>query len=116
MEDITTLDQWNNVTTTQFKQVGGGSFLSYFGGSLANILREVYPKEPWLPVHGHGYWKDVQNQRNFFENVREQLGLSIDDLYTTPKDTLMKAGAASFIVKYYNGNLKKGSEATFVSY
>ena len=62
-------------------QRGGRGLFQYFP-SLAHALKAVYPDVPWqvskLATVGktpHGFWNDVNNQKEFFEQAGKELGI-----------------------------------------
>jgi hypothetical protein len=53
---------------------GGSTLLNrYYGGSITNMLRSLYPSHEWKP------WKFTQAPRNFWRNM-DNLRLYIDEL------------------------------------
>ena len=63
-------------------EVNGQILLIYHKGSIVkrnyyNFTNAEYPDQR-IPV---GYWNDLQNQRNFFENMMQTLQLTHDELW-----------------------------------
>jgi hypothetical protein len=54
------------------------------------------------------YWKDLENQRTFFDGLASQLRITHPDDWSkyTAEDIIQQGG--SFIRRYYNGSLSKG--------
>lgn len=53
-----------------------------YGGSLTAALRDIYPEHSWdLTKFAHAkapsdYFDDVNNQRKFLDNLKQQLGIT----------------------------------------
>lgn len=72
---------WYGVSRQELMRLGGRGLFQYFP-SLAEALKAVYPDVPWQPskfvINGktpHGFWSNVANQRGFFEEIAQDLGL-----------------------------------------
>jgi hypothetical protein len=73
-------------------------------------LQSVYPEHKWTDLKvTHGYWKDGQNQRLFFDKLAPKLGVHRPEDWAkvTTKSVIEEGG--SFVTNYYNGSLIKGS-------
>jgi hypothetical protein len=99
--------------------------LSYKGSIVKrnyyNFTNAEYPDQR-IPV---GYWNDLQNQRNFFENMMQTLQLTHDELWNLKcisiintksclrslDNDLVKYKASSLIIHKYNGSVKKGQSS-----
>jgi hypothetical protein len=55
-----------------------------------------------------GYWKDVKNQRAFFDSVQKELNIqTLEDWYSVPVSKIIKLGGY-FVANHYNSSLLKG--------
>jgi hypothetical protein len=78
-------------------------------------LQATYPEHEWSRknVHPIGYWKDIKNQRHFFEQLAIKLNIQKpEDWYGVLRSTILKEGAY-FVSSYYNGSLVKGTKDKF---
>lgn len=73
-------EDWYNVTPTAIVNEIGNTLLKIYGYNLYNMLSDIYPEYEWLPwkfVKAPGnFWKDIKNQRKFFDWVGKTLGVS----------------------------------------
>jgi hypothetical protein len=75
-------------------------------------LGAIYPEHQWREpkqAKQRFYWKDINHQRQFFN----QAALALDiqhphDWYTVKIETLTKMGG-HFIKKYYNSSVTRGT-------
>jgi hypothetical protein len=100
---ITSLSGWYSVSRTKFSELGGGGlFLQYPHRSLIQCLKELYPTHEWKEwkhsVVGVGFWKSLQNQRQFMDWVSEELKFkSKEDWYSVVvTETLYNLGGMFF--------------------
>eukprot|EP01027_Heterolobosea_sp_BB2_P009730 GEZU01014328.1.p1 GENE.GEZU01014328.1~~GEZU01014328.1.p1 ORF type:complete len:409 (-),score=52.61 GEZU01014328.1:123-1349(-) len=82
-------DDWYKISRAELFRLGGGSTIvnNYYGGSLMQALSAVYPEHEWLPwrfsTSPPGFWKDLNNQRRFFDWAARQLHISnLDQWYS----------------------------------
>jgi hypothetical protein len=55
----------------------------------------------------HGYWNDINNQRQFFDQLAEKLGVQrLEDWYEVDHSIVLKEGP--FISKQYNRSVLRG--------
>lgn len=110
---------WGKVTNLFISQKGGKSLLAHFRGSLFNALSSIYPgslslclhdleiswNKAWfqhLPLQKKGYWRDKQNQRNFFDALQKELSIqNPEDWGKITRLQLKKSGASTLINHYY---------------
>jgi hypothetical protein len=89
-------------------------------------LKAIYPKYKWKDKRKEepkekkskeisrdqqpfGYWKDINNQRTFFDNLGRELNIQQpEDWYTVDVRTVVKKGG-SFIHYHYNSSLIEGN-------
>ena len=62
---------------------GGWDVLQRYNSSLEEALERIYPDYEWnqdlfVPTERHpiGYWSKVENQRNFFDKIGKELGIT----------------------------------------
>jgi hypothetical protein len=56
-----------------------------------------------------GYWKDITNQKEFFDQLATKWNIqNLDDWNNVTREMAKKEGG-SFIDTYYNGSLKQGT-------
>jgi hypothetical protein len=72
----------------------------------------VYPDYDWeaqgAPKKPSGYWNDIENQREFFDELAEKLNIQKpEDWYSVRVDTVRQHGG-SFLVNQYNNSLIRG--------
>jgi hypothetical protein len=77
-------------------------------------LKAVYPEQEWKGVQPRiafkpkGYWRDIKNQRAFFDQLAKKLDISKPaDWYHISAETVQKLGGA-FVHYQYNDSLVKG--------
>lgn len=116
LEDYSTR---NNITATDWYKVNiktldekpSQLLKEEFRGSLFDALSTVYPTVKWYPwkfKHQNvplGYWSEIANQKKFFDELAEQIGIkNLDDWYgVLSKRLLMEYGGGGLLDKY-NGS------------
>jgi hypothetical protein len=70
-------------------------------------LAVAYPEHKWRVPHRHykphGYWKDVDNQRKFLDQLASKLNIQRpEDWYSVPSATIFKEGG-NFVYTIYKG-------------
>lgn len=103
---------WYSVTNRQIDEAGAGHALrAIYGGSLVRALREVYPGHSWLPwrfsATSRGYWKHVQNRKEFLDWAARELGHDPVDLRiwsngAVTKQQLDALGGSGLLESYAN--------------
>jgi hypothetical protein len=79
--ELKSMEDWYKVTPTQIRKlIGGGLFRNYFGDSLIQALKKVYPDFQWQSwkfskVH-RGFWKDSKNTDEYMSWMQDQLGIT----------------------------------------
>jgi hypothetical protein len=74
-------------------------------------LQSVYPEHSkiWKEYKGKGYWKDLQNQRAFFDSLAVKLNIQKpEDWYNIQGSSLWKEKGGHFIKNHYNSSLIAG--------
>eukprot|EP01121_Diplochlamys_sp_Union-15-3_P013862 TRINITY_DN4362_c0_g1_i1.p1 TRINITY_DN4362_c0_g1~~TRINITY_DN4362_c0_g1_i1.p1 ORF type:complete len:431 (-),score=54.16 TRINITY_DN4362_c0_g1_i1:183-1475(-) len=103
-------DDWYNISQADIYRHGGRGLLAYYEESPAKALTMVYPDVPWLMWKftsvPRGFWKDVSNQRKFFDWIRSHHSFSsLDDWYHKPKALVHTNGGGGLLETYYNDSL-----------
>jgi hypothetical protein len=89
------------------------SYLSFYSAGDVLILvalAAAYPEHTWKTKDHKsiGYWKDIKNQRSFFDVLAVKLNVKKpEDWYSVRLDTVLMNGG-SFIISYYNGSVRRG--------
>jgi hypothetical protein len=83
------------VDLKQLIDIGGSHLLTVFGGSLSNLLLNVYPNYDWLPwkftMLPQRYWDDVKNQRKFMQWASKELNIKeMNDWYKATHRVFLK--------------------------
>lgn len=93
---IKEMEDWYNISLKEvlpFFQ-NPNQFEQHYSNSLFKFLRSAYPDYNWLPWKfneklSKAYWKDLQNQRQYFDWLGQQLGVQkLEDWYLQSALTL----------------------------
>lgn len=115
------MEAWYGITPEAIRELGVEKIIERdFGGSIHAALRAGFPTHTWhawrfanyeTPI---GFWKDVVNQRAFFEWVSQDLGFKGDlaGFYYTTGSALREKGGV-FIHHRYGGNLAAALTASY---
>ena len=71
---LKSMEDWKKVTSKQIRENGGGGILNHFNFNLQSILEKVYKNYSWnfhpkREIKPKGYWKNIDNQKHFFNNL-----------------------------------------------
>jgi len=115
--NITKLEDWYGVKYDDIEKKGGRTLLLYHINSVNELLKFHYPDFHWDTtkfVHMRsGYWKNLENQRTFLENIAIDLGIKhFEDWYFVRKCDITKRGGRGLLF-YYNGSLKKALSSIY---
>jgi hypothetical protein len=67
----------------------------------------VYPE--YVPEK-YVYWKDKQNQKAFFDQLTAKWNIrKLEDWNNVTKEMVLKEKGSSFITRYYEDSLQKGT-------
>jgi hypothetical protein len=102
---VKTLEDWNKITVNQFRQIGGSSgtrLLQIYGNSLDKILKTLYPNHQWkIKRKPRGYWKNLDNQRAFLDQIRSSLGIkNLNDWNNVTTVQLVQVGGSRMLTMY----------------
>lgn len=115
LEDLQTklgikeLDGWYSMNGTDLISIGGARLLDIYGGSLSRLLAAVYSEHPWdlsrFSSKPHGYWKSMENQQRFMNELSLKLHLpDLDGWYSVPLKKISSAGGGT-LLNVYGGSL-----------
>src|SRR5688572_3840282 len=81
-----------------------------YGGSLVKALLNIYPDYNWkvwkFDVIPKGFWKDMTNQRNFFDWVGGELNVKTkEDWYKINSRDVTRKRDHKLLRKYYKDSL-----------
>lgn len=114
---ITKFQDWYQISAEEVRRHGGSSLLSQFGGSLKKTLAAVRAQSPWNPLEfkhapvtppvSSGHWKDMTNQRNFFEKLAKQFNIKHwTDWYNVSREDIQRNGGSGLLNHYANSHLQ----------
>ena len=115
--DTSKAEQWHAIKAADIIAKGGKGILYHYGGSLSSALESIYPGYVRPPESdaesglrkARGHWKDVNNQRTFFDQAAKQLGISSsnpEEWYKVSKEDIIKLGGSG-ILQYYQNSFTK---------
>lgn len=92
--------------------------LDDFDGSVVSALKTCFPDHKWqvwkFAKVPQGWWADQANQRLFFEEAGEELGVGkLDDWYGVSRRQLVNVSGVSLLVDFYKNNLFLALSAVF---
>jgi hypothetical protein len=75
-------------------------------------LQAVYPDHKFTAIDQKpaGYWKDVNNQRAFFDELATKLNIEKPEDWNQVTRKKVIENNGSFIISYYNGSLLQGTK------
>jgi hypothetical protein len=72
-------EDWYGITAQDLNRAGAAQIIYFFGRSLIDVLRGLYPEFTWNPslfsFVPRNHWKHKENQRSLFDWVAEQIGV-----------------------------------------
>ena len=79
---------------------------------IKKLLTTIYPNHQWkfesLKINPNEYFKDIENQRKYMNELYEKFNLiSLDDWLTVPKFRITQNGGQSLLKFYYKNDLEK---------
>jgi hypothetical protein len=83
---------------------------SHCSNSFIVALQTAYPEHSqiWKEYKQKGYWKDVENQRLFFDQIVKKLNIQTQEDWQGKYSEIIEAGG-NFVNVHYNGSLVKGN-------
>lgn len=91
-------EDWYQVSHKDIEEYGGSGLLSgYYHNSSVFALTTIYPEKKWDVlkfVHiPPGTWKELSNQRTFFEQLAQSLNIQHwEDWYHVTKEKILEKG------------------------
>ena len=116
------LEDWRKITKKDLIKNGGERLIVYYySNKLQNLLLSIYPNYPWNfhspdKFNSYSYFKSIENQRKFMENLFIKLKLnSLDDWKSISKSKIIEHGGKSLIL-HYNGDLPRLFNSVYPSH
>lgn len=113
--DFADYHSWYTVDTKIINNYGGAGLLSRFGGSPQKLITSVLTEFPFDPLEfrsGHSHWMNLQNHRQFFDNLGKKLEInSFEDWYDVPGEILIMNGGSSMIHRSNDSRVQALREA-----
>ena len=115
-------DDWYSITVSKVESKGGRLLLEYYGQSLVNLLKFVYPEHPWQIWRFHqvsaGFWDDISNQKMYFDWLAEQLNINdLQDWYNIKEDQWRDKDKLRFLLSSkYGDSLAKALKTIYPHY
>lgn len=107
------LKNWEDLYNIKYHHIinnGGRELLKYYGNSVLNVIRGVYPEYPLKVWRFHlpaGHWKDPKNQKSFFDEVGKEIGIKHwEEWYNVKTSTLQEYGI-TLVSDYFGGSVSK---------
>ena len=98
------MDDWYGITEKQILENGGVTLLNKYGESPSKLVMAVYDTHQWQQSRfntQHGYWNNKDNQRDFMDQLGNQLGFKeMDDWYGITQKQLHENGGVTLLDKY----------------
>jgi len=104
---IKSIEDWYQVSTRQIIEIGGGSLLSCYEGSISRMISKVYSEYNWkmwkFAKSPPNLWDDEKVVKDFLEYTSKQLYIkNLDDWYSIPKRSLEELGGGPLLSKCNN--------------
>lgn len=120
---ITTHEQWYEKVDRELHAYrGGGLLMRHYGGSLKKALETVYPEYYWkiweFASVGPNYWKDIENQRLYFDHIsKDHLSIThYEQWYDRIGEDLHPYGGQGLLSSHYQDSLKNALEIVYPEY
>jgi hypothetical protein len=104
---IVKTDDWYKITG-RIARNHSPFITNYYGGSLLQALRNLYPEYTWDPMRfkqrPKNYWKDNQMKKLHLDRIANQLGIQkLDDWYSVTWNQIHSK--VPFLCNYYNSSI-----------
>jgi hypothetical protein len=116
-------EDWYKIGHTQFVNYAprAATLLRYSGNSMLKLLSSVYPEFEWFGwkfLHApQRYWSSMKNQREFFDQLGTQLGITkFEDWYQVRFQHLKELRVLSIIQHYYKGSIVRALQTVYPEY
>ena len=110
--NLTSLDDWLNILPYKIHQNGGELLLREYNDDMKSLLISIYPQHSWdfdhLKVNANKYFKSIENQRAFMDNLFKKLKLrSLNDwVKKVSLNIINKNGGTSLLKFYYQNDIR----------
>jgi hypothetical protein len=104
-------EDWLQITSKRVVQEGGRFIKQYYNGSVVKALELLYPEhqDVWQRYKQHGYWKLIDNQRQFFDKLATVLSINRPEDWLHVKNKTIVSHGGQFIYSYYDGSILQGT-------
>ncbi len=118
------VEDWYLIKGEEFEKMGGTSLLTHqYHNSLVKALSTVYPEYDWkaegFTKLNLGFWKDIHNQREFFDGLEREWGIEKkEDWYQIDKATAVQRvnQLGVLLNQFYRGSLIKALHKVYSNY
>lgn len=118
--NVNKVDDWYTISTSQIKNLGGSSLISFYGHSLFKALSSIYTTYDWKAWRfkynsvPDGFWKNYSNQIAFMEDMGKKLGVNYPmnfesnwkEWYNVKKSDITENGGGGLLSLYNNSPSK----------
>jgi len=119
--NIKSLEDWYNLTYKDLVKYGGGTILRQYANSPIRTLKTIYPDHNWeewkftqVPAN---FWKDMNNQRSFFESLAKKLNIKgQEDWYRVSFQDISENGGLGLLSQHYGSSPSKAIMSVFPEY
>ena len=118
--NLKNLGDWCKITAYKFECIGGKNLLTYYyRGDMKKLLVGIYPNYPWdfdLLKTNYKFFLDIENQRNFMDNLFKRLNLNnFDDWLHNQYKNILNNGGEKLLI-YYNDDFQKLFSTLYPNY
>ena len=115
---LTSLEDWNNISKRKITQNGGEDLLYYFENDKEKLLNKLYPNFPWdfAKYNSRGYFKSISNQQTFMDEIFTKLNYNSLDEFQKITLSKIRELNGQRIIKYYKDNIRKLLMALYPNY
>lgn len=108
--NIKSMEDWYNVSTSDFKNNYGYSLVQKYGQYI-RIITTIYNNHNWLPwkfkVVSDGYWQDENNVKKYLNWLSEKLNIkSKEDWYNVSSKDFIDNRGNTLLIYYGNSHIK----------
>jgi len=105
-------EDFYQISRNEIKNFGGKGLLRIYNNSAIDVVMNVFPTVEWKKWKFHeekpsGYWKDLKNQRDFFDDLAKKLKIEKqEDWYSVQSKQISQNGGAGLLNRYTNSPYK----------
>lgn len=105
---ISSMEEWYQISAHEIEQNGGASLLEYYDSSVYETLSAAFPDHQWKSWRfskvSNGFWRKLENQRGFFEDVSQELSIKTpEDWYQCTSAQLVARFGVETLFEQYPG-------------